>query len=36
MREHILGAGRVLLAFLEEHRGEQSEPRPKVRGQASS
>jgi DNA-binding GntR family transcriptional regulator len=37
MREHILGAGRVLLAFLEEQRGEQrSEPRAKVRGQASS
>lgn len=33
MREHILGAGRVLLAFLEEHRVEQSR---KVGGKATS
>jgi hypothetical protein len=27
MREHILGAGRALVEFLEEHRNEQSRKR---------
>lgn len=32
MREHILGAGRSLLSFLEEHRGERA---PRARGKAA-